>query len=74
MDRYAVINYKGNTYVCTEEPELIEVNEETGKCTFSGFKRLYPCDPDKNTKCKKNGCQLYCFKTFNKEFAVEEEI
>lgn len=70
MERHCVLNYKGNTYVCTEDPVLVE--EKDGICTFSGFRQLYLCDPEKNTKCAKKGCQERCFKTFNVEFSVSD--
>ena len=73
MDRYSVIKYKGDTYVCTEEPKLVTIDPLTGVCAFSGFKKLYLCDPEKNTECKKHGCGEYCFKTFNPEFAKIDE-
>jgi len=30
---------------------------------------VYICDPEKNTECKKTGCQTQCFSTFNPKYA-----
>lgn len=32
---------------------------------------VYICDPDKHTKCRKNSCQMECFRTLHKEFSVD---
>ena len=33
--------------------------------------KTYVCDPNKNTKCKKQSCQKDCFCTLHKEYSVD---
>ena len=68
----SIVHYKGEKYVCTEEPTLKSV-DKNGIYAFYGFKKLYICDPKKNQDCKKSGCQTLCKHTFNKEFAKEND-
>lgn len=68
----SVVHYKGEEYICTREPTLKSV-DKNGNYVFYGFKKLYVCDPEKNTECKKTGCQTLCKNTLNQEFAKEEE-
>ena len=32
-----------------------------------------PCDPEKNTECRKTLCQDICFRTTHEEYAKEED-
>lgn len=32
---------------------------------------VYICDPDKNTICTKESCQMECFRTLHKEFSID---
>ena len=70
MSKTSVVHYQGSEYICTGEPTLKSV-DKNGNYAFYGFKKLYLCDPEKNTECKKSGCQTLCKHTLNKEFAKE---
>lgn len=32
---------------------------------------FYKCDPEKNSECKKTGCQRDCFLTLHKEYSKD---
>lgn len=69
----SVVHYKGEEYICLDEPTLKSV-DKNGNYAFYGFKKLYLCDPDKNTECNKHGCGFgLCKHTLNPKFAKEEE-
>lgn len=68
----SVVHYKGDEYICTGEPTLKSV-DGTGTYAFYGFKKLHLCDPEKNTECKKSGCQSLCKYTLNEAYAKEKK-
>ena len=37
------------------------------------MKKLYLCDPEKNTECPKTHCQVECFETTDKRFAKADD-
>jgi hypothetical protein len=32
---------------------------------------IYKCDPEKNSECRKTGCQRECFHTLHKEYSKD---
>lgn len=56
-------------YILNEEPRILPMGD--GKFMIAGFERvpkLYICDPEKNTECKKTACQQECKYTTNPAF------
>ena len=70
IGEYGFVRIGDENYILNNKPLVEET--DTGKYKIYGFEKLpalYLCDPEKNIKCKKTGCQTFCKHTSIKEFA-----
>lgn len=70
VGEYGFVRIGDEKYILRNKPLIEET--DTGKYKIHGFEKvpvLYLCDPEKNTECKKSGCQNPCRYTTKVEFA-----
>lgn len=67
---------KSSDFVTACEAIINAPTATTASSTAVNLAGLYPCDPEKNTKCTKTGCHINggeCFLTAEKKFSKGEE-